>query len=114
VNAPHIAITTALTGDRSGYVIATMPPEGQEHLAPSARTRTGTVLVVGSIYRISRDDEPEKWRAWLYPSAGGDMAVTQSCDAVDADTAARLRERLRKRAGKGPWWSAMAAAETGG
>jgi hypothetical protein len=103
VTGPLIAI--GRTGPRCGFVIAAMPPEGQGHLAPSAQTRSGQTLVVGSIYRTSPDGQPEEWRAWLWPVAGGDMHVTRSCEAVDAAAPEKLLERLRKRAGKdGPWW----------
>lgn len=102
-------IVTARAGDRSGFVIAVMPPEGQEHVAPSAQTRSGATLITGSLYRTSRDDQPEKWRAWLWPEAGGVMNVTRSCEAVDAPALERLREKLQKRADKdGPWWGGEA------
>lgn len=104
MNAPQILI--ARTGDRDGFVIAVTPPDGQGHLAPSAQTRSGKALVVGSVYRTSPDGEAETWRAWLWPVAGGDMHTTQSCEAADAPAPGRLRERLQKRADKdGPWWA---------
>jgi hypothetical protein len=105
MTGPRIVI--ARTGDRSGFVIATMPPAGQEHLAPSAQTRRGERLVVGSVHRVSTDEQPEEWRAWLWPLAGGAMLQTQSCDVIDAKSPGRLLERLQKRADKdGPWWCA--------
>jgi hypothetical protein len=95
VTGPRILI--ASTGERSGLVIAVMPPE--DPYTSSAR------LVVGDVYRINRDDQPEKWRAWLWPEAGGALHVTRSCEAVDAGELERLHERLQKRADKdGPWW----------
>lgn len=85
----------ASTGPRDGFVIATMP-------APDSYT-SGARLVVGDVHRISPDGEPEKWRAWLWPTTGGAMHVTQSCEAVDAPALDRLRDKLQKR---GPWWAA--------
>jgi hypothetical protein len=100
-------ISIALCGPRCGYVLAITPPPGEEHLPPSGRSRTGTVLVVGSVYRRSADGEaPEDWRAWRWPAASGDMDVTQHCDAVDAPTAKRLEEHLQEHADtKGAWWA---------
>jgi hypothetical protein len=87
----------ARTGERSGFVIAVMPPKDSYN--------SGARLVAGDVFRISRDEEPEKWRAWLWPSAAGVMHVTQHCEAVDAGTVQRLLARLQKRADKdGPWW----------
>ena len=101
MNTPRILI--ALTGDRDGLVIATMPPVDEY--------TSGARLVVASFYRISRDDQAEKWRAWLWPEAGGALHVTRSCEAVSAGTPEQLRERLQKRADKdGPWWGLTAAA----
>lgn len=88
-------IAVASTGPRSGFVIATMPREDPY--------TSGQRLVTGDIYRTSPDGEPEKWRAWLWPSPGGVMHVTQSCEAVDAPALGRLRDKLQKR---GPWWAA--------
>jgi hypothetical protein len=99
VNAPRILI--ARTGDRDGYVVAVMPRDD-----PNV---SGQRLVTGDVRRTSPDGEPEKWRAWLWPSAGGAMHVTQSCEAVDAAAVERLRERLQKRADKEPWWAEGAA-----
>lgn len=96
MTSPQILI--ASTGPRDALVIAVMP-------APDSYT-SGAFLAVGSIYRTSPDGEPEAWRAWLWPSAGGVMHVTQHCEAVDAPSAGRLRERLQARAGKEPWWGA--------
>jgi hypothetical protein len=98
-SSPQILI--ARTGERAGYVIAAMPSEA-EHVS-------GLRLVTGSIHRTSPDGEPEKWRAWLWPSAGGAMHVTQSCEAVDGAAVERLRERLQNRADKEPWWAEGAA-----
>lgn len=95
MTAPRILI--ARTGDRDAFVIASMPRQ-------DAYT-SGARLVVGAVYRTSRDDQPEKWRAWLWPSAGGAMHMTQSCEAMDAPAPGKLLERLQKRADKdGPWW----------
>jgi hypothetical protein len=100
VGTPRILI--ASTGERSGLVIAIMPPS--DPYTSSAR------LLVGDVHRISYGGEPEKWRAWLWPEAGGALHVTRTCEAVDAGTLERLRERLQKRADKnGPWWSGGAA-----
>jgi hypothetical protein len=99
VGAPRIHI--ARDGERIGFVIAGLPPEG-----PYV---SGARLVVGDVHRISCDGEPEKWRAWLWPEAGGVMHVTRTCEAVDAGTLKRLGERLQKRADKdGPWWGGEA------
>jgi hypothetical protein len=93
--APRILI--ASTGERSGLVVASMPPESPYVF--------GARLVVGDVYRISPDGDPEKWRVWLWPSPGGVMRATQHCEAVDAGDLKRLGERLQKRADKdGPWW----------
>src|SRR5476651_674005 len=83
-------VLIATTGPHSGLVIAVMPPESL--YVNSAR------LAVGDIHRISPDGEPEKWRAWLWPEAGGALHVTRSCEAVDAGDLKRLGERLQKRA----------------
>jgi hypothetical protein len=101
-------LAVALSGPRTGFVIAALAPEGQEELAPSAQTRSGLTLVVGSVYRTSRDDEArEEWRAWLWPKASGALAVTQSCAVVDAADPRALEGKLRKRCDKdGPWWRA--------
>ena len=97
MNAPRIAI--ASTGERDGLIIAVMPAADEY--------TSGATLAVGSVYRISRDVQPEKWRAWLWPEAGGALHVTQSCDAVDAGTPGLLRDKLQKRADKsGAWWAA--------
>ena len=50
--APRIRI--ARTGERSGYLIAVLPPGGPY--------TSGAVLAVGD-FRISHDGELEKWRA---------------------------------------------------
>lgn len=104
---PFPLISVALAGPRCGFVIAVLPPEGEEHHAPSARSHTGVRLAVGSVYRRSPDDEtPEAWRAWMWPQAGGNVPVTQHCDAVDAPSPEKLREKLQERADKdGAWWS---------
>jgi hypothetical protein len=98
--APRIRIAStriASTGERSGYLIAVMPPGGPY--------TSGAVLAVGDFFRISHDGEPEKWRAWLWPEAGGAMHVARSCEAVDAGDLKRLGERLQGRADKdGAWW----------
>lgn len=94
-------ILIARTGERDALVIAVMP-------APDSYT-SGARLVVGDVHRISADGEAELWRAWLWPSPGGVMHVTQSCEAVDAISVTRLGERLRKRAGKEPWWGGEVA-----
>lgn len=90
-------ILLARTGPRDALVIATMP-------APDPYT-SGPRLVVGSIYRNSPDGERENWRAWLWPTAGGVMHVTQSCEAIDSPAIERLRDKLQKR---GPWWGGEA------
>lgn len=98
-------IKLALTGDRSGYILAVLAHEGEEHLPPSQRMHMGTVLVTGNFYRRSADEEPEDWRAWLWPAADGDIHTTQHCDAIDDTATERLRDRLQKHADKqGPWW----------
>jgi hypothetical protein len=98
--APRILI--ASTGERSGLVIAVTPPE-----SPYV---SGARLTVGDVHRISFDEDPEKWRAWLWPEAGGVMHVTRACEAVDASDLGRLGDRLQKRADKdGPWWGGEVA-----
>ena len=98
--APRILI--ASTGERGGFVIASMPPEGPY--------TSGARLLVGDVHRISPGEGPEKWRAWLWPEAGGAMHVTRSCEAVDAGDLERLGERLQKRADKdGAWWDGGAS-----
>jgi hypothetical protein len=94
VNGPQVAI--ARTGPRDGFVIAAMP--GNDPYISGER------LVVGDVRRISPDGQAETWRAWRWSAAGGAMHVTQSCEAIDAISEARLLERLRKRADQGPWW----------
>jgi hypothetical protein len=89
-------IKVALTGDRSGFVIAVTEPPDSYH--------SGRVLAVGSVLRVDGDGEPEAWRAWLWPLAGSGLHVSQHCDAVDAPTSGELGEKLRKRAAKGAWW----------
>jgi len=99
VTGPRIIL--ARTGERDGYVVAVMPGRDRYH--------SGARLAVGDISRISRDDQAEKWRAWLWPSAGGVMHVSKSVDAVDARTPEQLHGRLQKRAdGDGPWWGEAA------
>jgi hypothetical protein len=99
VSAPRIVI--ARTGDRQGLVVAVLPP--QDEYTSSER------VVVGDVRQISPEGQREKWRAWLWPAAGGAMHTTQSCTAVDAISETRLRERLQKRVGKdGPWWGGEA------
>jgi hypothetical protein len=96
---PRILI--ARTGERFGLVIATMPAANEY--------TNGARLAVGSVYRISHDDSPEKWRAWLWPIPGGAMHVTQHCDAVDAGTPVLLCRRIQERADQdGPWWDSEA------
>lgn len=100
-------ISVALTGPREGYVLAYAPRVGEEDLLPSQRHHMGAVLAVGSLFRRSGDGEPEDWRAWLWPVAGGDVHITRHCDAVDDKSPERLRDRLQKSADKeGPWWAA--------
>jgi hypothetical protein len=94
MNGPLIRV--AMTGDRHGYVIAVM-------LAPD-RYRGGECLVVGDVRRISADGEPEAWKAWLWPVAGGSVPVTQSCDAVESPNPVRLLDKLQKRADGESWW----------
>lgn len=94
MSAPRILI--ARTGDRQGLVIAVLPP--QDQYTSSER------VVVGDVRQISPDDQPETWRAWLWPVAGGALHVTRSCDAADAASPEKLLEKLQKRAEGGPWW----------
>ena len=103
-------VRVALSGDRLGFVIAALAHEGEEELAPSLQAHRGTFLVVGNVYRVSADEEPEAWKAWLWPAAGGDMRAGQSCAAAEAKSARALGELLQKRAWKdGPWWRGGAA-----
>jgi len=94
VNGPLVRI--AMTGDRHGYVIAVMP-------APD-RYGNGERLVTGDVRRISADGEPEAWKAWLWPVAGGAGRHGQSCEAVESPNQVRLLERLQQRADKESWW----------
>jgi hypothetical protein len=94
-----IRIGIARTGTRTGYLIAVM--------AACSPYVSAERLVVGDVRRISPDEEPEEWWAWLWPVAGGSMHTTASCDAADAETPEKLLERLQKRADKtGAWWKA--------
>jgi len=97
VSTPQVVI--ARNGERSGFVVASIV---------TGQYRMGLRLVVGQVYRDSKEDAPENWRAWLWPQAGGDMAVTQSCEAVDAGTLDKLSDKLRRRAAKEPWWGEVA------
>lgn len=101
---PIIRVALHLDGDRRGYVIASVPHEGEGHLPTTSRTRLGTTLVVGSACRVDADGEPEAWKAWLSPLAGGNMRMGQSCDALTAGSPQKLAEALRKRADRGAWW----------
>jgi hypothetical protein len=96
VTAPRILIVRTADSPLAGLVIAVMPPESP--YISSAR------VVVGDVCRISRDDQPEKWRAWLWPVPGGALHVTRSCEAVDAAAPETLLDRLQKRADREPWW----------
>ena len=99
MSAPRILI--ARTGDRQGLAIAVLPPKDEY-------TSSGRVGV-GDVRQISPDGEPETWRAWLWPVAGGALRITQSCEAVDAAAPEKLLERLQRRADKdGPWWGGAA------
>jgi hypothetical protein len=103
-------VHVALSGDRLGFVIAALAHEGEEELAPSRQVHRGRRLVVGNVYRVSADGEPEAWKAWLWPVAGGDTRTGQSCEAAEAASAGALGELLQKRAWKhGPWWQGGAA-----
>lgn len=94
MNGPRICL--ASTGERGGYLIAVLPPPEGFHNGPR--------LVVGDVRRVSADGEPEHWKAWLWPVAGGVMHVTQNCDAAENASPVRLLDRLQKRAEKEPWW----------
>jgi len=97
VTGPRIAI--ALSGGRSGYVVAVLPPADGYH--------SGPVLAVGSVLRTDGDGEAETWRAWLWPAAGGAVHVTRSCAVADAEGPGVLAGKLQKRCDKdGPWWRA--------
>lgn len=97
-------ITIAMCGDRSGFIIASLP-----RVDPY---RMGERLVVGDVYRISHDGEPPEWKAWLWPLAGGNVRVTQSCDAATAISPERLRVKIQKRADeKGNWWKRLGEGE---
>lgn len=103
MNGPTVRV--ALDSEVSGYIIASVPHPGEDDLPPSQQMHMGARLVVGDVLRVDGDgDEQEAWRAWLWPLAGGDMHTTRSCEAVDAPSVARLRERIGKRAAKGAWW----------
>lgn len=89
-----------------GYVIAFTPQDGEEHLPPSARPHMGHCLVVGSIRQEQHGDGPESWQAWLWPVAGGNVPVSQSCDMAHAGSLKDLRDLLQRRVDKnGAWWS---------
>jgi hypothetical protein len=91
-------VRVARTGPRTADIIATVP-SGDQYLSP-------VTIVVGSCRRISADEEPELWRAWLWPAAGGSMHVTQSCNAVERPTLRMLEKALIRRVAKeGAWWT---------
>lgn len=90
-------ITVALYGEGHGFIIAVIPRADPYHM--------GTSLVVGDVRKISAEGEPELWRAWLWPVAGGNLPVTQSCKASDAASTDTLRARLQKRADSKAWWT---------
>ena len=90
-------ITIALTGPHRGYVVATMPAP-DEHTFPAR-------LLVGDVRDNSGDGHGEKWLAWLWPKAGGEMHVTQHCEALHAATPEQLADRLQRHANRlGEWW----------
>lgn len=104
-------VTVVLAGERSGWVVASVERPDPYHM--------GERLVVGDVHRISADGEPELWRAWLWPLAGGNLPVTQSCKASDAASPATLRARLQKRSDSKAWWTVpdgrcLVALEHGG
>jgi hypothetical protein len=88
-----------------GYIIATVPVEA-EYVFPAR-------IAVGDYRKVSADGEPEVWKAWLWPVAGGAMHVTRSCAAAERPTEAALLETLQKRARKAPWWAAAAREAAG-
>lgn len=94
--APIIWVAT--WGARQAFVIAVMPATDDYHSAER--------LVVGAAFRISADEEPERWRAWKWPVPGGVMHTTQHCDAVDAAATEQLQRKLQQQADKDPWWAA--------
>jgi len=94
----EVTVRVARTHDRAADIIATVP-SGDQYLRPAT-------VVTGSCRRISRDGEPEQWRAYLWPCAGGSMHTTQSCDAIDRKTVDLLGKALGHRLAKeGPWWT---------
>jgi hypothetical protein len=88
-----------------GYIIATVPVES-EYTFPVR-------IAVGDYRQVSADGEPEVWKAWLWPVAGGAMHVTRSVAAAERPTEAALLETLQQRARKAPWWGQAAAGRVG-
>lgn len=99
-------IKVALGGDRSGFVIAVLAFEGEENMPSSQQLHRGATLVVGSVYRVSPDGDPEEWKAWLWPVAGGTgMRTGQSVEAMETRSLPVLKRKLQKRADQGAWWA---------
>lgn len=86
-----------VTCARSGFV-----------LAIDTERKPGTAAVVGLVYRVSLDGEPEAWKAWLWPAPGVYPPTGQSTEAVTRKGKPDvLREVLRKRhQAHGEWWTA--------
>lgn len=100
-----IRIDVATTG-RSGFVVAVETTD-REPGAGYDWDATGTALVVGQAGRRSLDEEPEEWKAWLFPVAGQYPPTGQSTTAFTAGSPELLAAALRKHhAAKGPWWAA--------
>jgi hypothetical protein len=94
----EITVRVARTGDRTADIVVTVP-SGDEYLSP-------VTIVVGSCRRSSADEDPEKWKAWLWAAAGGSMHVTQSCNAVERPTLRMLEKALIRCLVKdGAWWT---------
>lgn len=86
-----ILIDCAVTG-RSGWIIAR---DGE------------TASVVGQLHRVSADDaDPEEWKAWLWGSPGQFPPRGASVPAITRVRLTGLRDALRVRAGRRPWWGA--------
>ena len=67
----------------------------------------GVTAVVANAYRVSADDEPEEWKVWLWPLAGGNLRMGQSCEALKAVSLQELADVLKARCDRGgPWWQA--------
>lgn len=84
-----ILIDCAVTG-RSGWIIA---------------RDDGTARVVGQLRCLTPEGEqPEEWKAWLWGHPGQYPPRGMSVPALTRVRLANLRDALRTRAARRPWW----------